>query len=181
LSSMWTYYPSDVARFHSANRSWTVYQCSSCRLLVLACCHAVIETEIMPLAWYPSSQTVAEEIPERARAFLRQAMESLGQAAGAVMLSASAIDAMLKVKGYKDESLYVRIDKAAADHVITSDMAKWAHQVRLDANDQRHADEAASLPTPEDAKRCLDFALALAEVMFVLPSRVTRGIQETQK
>jgi hypothetical protein len=59
-------------------------------------------------------------------------------------------------------------------------MAKWAHQVRLDANDQRHADEAAPLPTTAEAERCFKFAMALAEVFFVLPSRVTRGIEETK-
>jgi hypothetical protein len=51
----------------------------------------------------------------------------------------------------------------------------WAHDVRLDANDQRHADLAAIPPTFEDAKRCLEFAKALADILFVLPARVTRG------
>ena len=56
-------------------------------------------------------------------------------------------------------------------------MAHWAHEVRLDANDQRHADQAADLPTTEDAKRVIDFASAFAEFLFVLPSRVQRGIR----
>lgn len=51
------------------------------------------------------------------------------------MLAASAVDALLKLKGYTAGSLYARIEKAAEDHVITQDMAKWAHEVRLDAND----------------------------------------------
>ena len=95
------------------------------------------------------------------------------------MLAASAVDAMLKAKGYKDGSLYQRIKEAAVGHIITADMATWAHQVRLDANDQRHADESASFPTREEAQRSLDFALALAEILFVLPTRVTRGINES--
>ena len=95
------------------------------------------------------------------------------------MLAASAVDAMLKHKGYKDGSLYQRIEDAAADHIITEDMATWAHQVRLDANDQRHADESAQFPTTEEAQRSLDFAMALAEILFVLPARVTRGLQES--
>jgi hypothetical protein len=51
----------------------------------------------------------------------------------------------------------------------------WAHEIRLDANDQRHADEAQPLPDEAQAKKCLDFALALAEFLFVLPSKVQRG------
>jgi len=88
------------------------------------------------------------------------------------------VDAMLKAKGLTAGSLYERIDQAAKDQLITADMSKWAHQVRLDANDQRHSDAAAPFPSNDDARRCLDFALALAEVMFVLPARVTRGIQD---
>ena len=92
------------------------------------------------------------------------------------MLAASSIDAMLKAKGLIDGTLYTRIDNAAAAHTITPDMALWAHAVRLDANDERHADEFARLPTMADAKKTVEFAISLAQLMFVLPSRVTRGI-----
>jgi hypothetical protein len=91
------------------------------------------------------------------------------------MLAASAVDAMLKAKGYKNGSLYSRIDKAAEDHAITQEMSQWAHEVRLDANDERHADESADIASPEDAKRAVEFAEALGDFMFVLPARVTRG------
>jgi len=74
--------------------------------------------------------------------------------------------------------LYSRIEKAATDHLITAEMATWAHDVRLDANDQRHADEDASLPSQSDAQRAIDFAKALGMFLFVLPARVKRGISE---
>jgi len=124
---------------------------------------------------WPSPKTVAEEIPVRAREFLSQAIDSLHSPAGAVMLTASALDAMLKDKGYKDGSLNDRIDEAAKDHLITAEMAAWAHEVRLDANDQRHADEAAALPNAADAKKTVEFAEALAHFLYVLPARVERG------
>ena len=130
---------------------------------------------------YPSGTDVDAAIPDRARTYLDQAINSLSSPAGAVMLAASAVDAMLKAKNLKDGSLYARIDKAATDHLITAEMAAWAHDVRLDANDQRHADEDASLPDTADAKRAVDFALALAQFMFVLPTRVQRGIADAQK
>lgn len=96
------------------------------------------------------------------------------------MLAASSIDAMLKNKSYKEGSLYSRINKAAEDHLITSEMAKWAHNVRLDANEPRHADEAASLPSADDARRSIDFAIALGEFLFVLPSKVSRGLKDSE-
>lgn len=82
---------------------------------------------------------------------------------------------MLKAKGLKEGSLNQRIAEAEKQHLITADMARWAHEVRLDANDERHADEEADLPTPEDADKAVGFALGLAEILFVLPARVVRA------
>src|SRR5262249_11787782 len=160
-------------------RLWATYACTVCGGAVVAAC-ASEDTNATVLEYHPALPTIQDGIPPRATECLKQATESLAQPMGSIMLSASAVDAMLKARGYKEGSLYTRIDLAAKDHVITEDMAKWAHQVRLDANDQRHSDEDAPLPNHEDARRCLDFAFALAEVMFVLPGRVTRGIEETK-
>ena len=125
---------------------------------------------------FPVPSTIPTDLPPKAAAFLSQAAASVHAPAGAVMLTASAVDAMLKAKGYSEGSLYTRIDKAAVEHLITQDMAKWAHKVRLDANDQRHADEAATLPDEADAKRSIEFASALATILFSLPARITQGL-----
>jgi hypothetical protein len=85
---------------------------------------------------------------------------------------------MLKDKGYADEgSLYKRIEKAASEHVITEGMAAWAHDVRLDANAERHADPDYKLPETPDAQRCIEFVIALGDFMFVLPKRISEGRQ----
>lgn len=154
-------------------RCWSTYRCQSCGGIVLACSpkdenHNVTQT-------WPSSRKVEEAVPERSKEFLEQAIASLQAPAGAVMLTASAVDSMLKEKGYKDGSLYTRIDAAAKDNLITSEMAAWAHEIRLDANDQRHADDNAPLPNAADAERVIEFASVLAQFLFVLPDRVKRG------
>lgn len=128
-----------------------------------------------PTGMYPSPRDVPNEVPQRARDLLLQAYSSIQAPAGAVVLAAGAIDAMLKAKNLKNGTLYQRIEQAVAQHIITADMGEWAHDVRLDANDQRHADESVSLPSEEDVTRVLDFAEALAEYLFVLPARVKRG------
>ena len=91
------------------------------------------------------------------------------------MLCASSVDAMLKEKGLKEGSLYKRIEDASKNNLITEEMSLWAHEVRLDANDERHADEGAELPSETDAKRCIDFVKALADFLFILPARIERG------
>jgi hypothetical protein len=124
---------------------------------------------------WPTAPTVSDTVPGRARNFLLQAMASLHAPSGSVMLTASAVDAMLKNKGYRNGSLNARIDAAAKDHQITAEMATWAHEIRLDANDERHADESAEPPTKEDAERLIEFANSLAQFLYVLPARVERG------
>ena len=96
------------------------------------------------------------------------------------MLAASAVDAMLKEKNLTAGTLNARINAAADTHLITADMAEWAHDVRLDANDPRHADDARPHHTTETARRVVEFAVALADFLFVLPARVARGRTETR-
>jgi hypothetical protein len=157
-------------------RIWFIYTCGSCGGLVTAWSFKGMNDEVREI--FPSPKEVDDDIPEKPKAYLKQAIESIHAPAGAVMLAASAVDSMLKLKGYNEGSLYTRIEKAAQDNVITPEMSLWAHEVRLDANDQRHADESSSLPNPNDAKRAIDFSMALAEFMFVLPNRIQRGLNQ---
>lgn len=154
-------------------RHWKFYVCSRCGGVVTA--WATSETgQIVEM--YPSRPEVDATIPAPAKDYLKQALESIHAPAGAVMLAASAVDGMLKAKGYKEGSLYQRIDKAVQDHLITPEMGRWAHEVRLDANEPRHADDTAPLPSEVMAKKAVEFVQALAQFLFVLPARVERGL-----
>jgi hypothetical protein len=166
-------------RFESVDHSgrnrrfWSNYICARCGGAIVA---AATAEEGQVIEIYPRPSEIVGSIPERARHFLKQATESIHAPSASVVVSAAAVDAMLKELGYKDGSLYRRIEKAASDHLITAGMAKWAHAVRLDANDQRHADDGKDLPLEDDARRVLSFALALAQFLFVLPDMVERGL-----
>ncbi len=159
-------------------RIWLTYVCQSCGGAIIGSRN---QQHTTALELFPNSISVDSSIPEKAKAFLSQSLETIHAPAGSIMLSASSIDAMLKDKGYKEGTLYKRIEQAAKDHLITEGMSKWAHQIRLEANDQRHADENADLPTEEDAKRIVEFAIALGEFLFVLPNKVTQGIERTKE
>ncbi len=159
-------------------RRWQNYKCSTCGGIVLA---AAQEGNPEIIEMYPQPMLVDEAIPAKAATFLSQAIDSISSPAGAVILAASAVDAMLKVKDYKEGNLNSRIKQAAKNHLITKDMAEWAHEIRLDANIQRHADDKEPLPTEQDAKRCVEFALAFAQFLFVLPARVQRGLKDASE
>lgn len=161
---------------------WHVYICASCGGLVGAAVPVLPEQGNMPVhqpaLWIvPTATTVSSDIPPAAARYLTQAHETLASPAASVLMSASAVDALLKQRGYKEGDLNSRIKKAEDDGVLTKDMAAWAHDIRLDANDERHADHDASAKTGADAARCLEFADALADLLFVLPARVKRGRQ----
>ena len=74
---------------------WRAYACGRCAGIVCATAsgwdHEVFET-------YPASRGSSDDLPPRAKAYLEQAINSLSSPAGAVMLAASAVDAMLKAK-----------------------------------------------------------------------------------
>jgi len=158
-------------------RFWQTYYCKRCGGVVIANCDRNSRgvKEI-----YPKTEQVNEVLPNKVKVFLQQAIDSVFSPAGSVMLCASAVDAMLKAFGLSDGSLYTRINLASSSGFITNEMAIWAHQVRLEANDQRHADEEAVLPTVDDAKKSIEFTQTLAEFLFVLPSKVTRGIETSR-
>lgn len=155
---------------------WRFYKCVRCGSVVTAWAK---EDNNYTDGIIPATKSVSKDVPKKAYSFLLQAIQSIHAPSGAIMLAASSVDAMLKEKGYTTGNLYPRIEQAEKDHLITKEMATWAHQVRLDSNDQRHADQAAELPTEVDANKAIKFAQAQAEFLFVLPAMVDKGLKDT--
>jgi hypothetical protein len=73
--------------------------------------------DIVAVLVIPEPAGIDEAVPEPARRYLQQAQEALHAPDGATMLAASAVDALLKAKGYTKGWLNDRINQAAADHV----------------------------------------------------------------
>lgn len=115
---------------------------------------------------------MSDIVPEKVRNYLGQAHKSLVSPDASVLMSAASIDAMLKEHELKNGSLYDRIDEAVAKGILTQKMADWANKVRLDANNPRHADDDTPHMSADDAQRAFDFANALSEYLFLLPSRM---------
>jgi hypothetical protein len=92
-------------------------------------------------------------------------------------MAGSAVDAMLKAKGYAKGSLYERIDSALTANLLTKGMADWAHEVRLGSNRPRHADEKNPHVSPAEAAQSVEFAEALGNFLFVLTARIDRGLR----
>ena len=123
---------------------------------------------------FPALEAAAEELPPMAFKFFQQAIESKHAPDGALMLAASAIDAMLKDKGFIEGTLFSRIKSARESGLLTEGMESWAHEIRLSANEPRHADEKFDGASQEDAEQIIAFARALGEYLYVLPARVSK-------
>lgn len=165
---------------------WGAYECSTCCSLVTARTTVSAQwlSNLTPFmaqqkppaaAIYPSAETIDEDLPESPLRFLKQAVQAIHAPDGAVMLAGSAVDAMLKLKGYATGSVYERINLAVKDGVLTINMSEWAHAVRLESNKPRHADLMEPHATTEVAQQTIDFAKALGQFLFVLPARIERG------
>lgn len=168
---------------------WAVFECSSCHKLIMAEGNpGLLNQGRMPAdgpsreikRLYPAPISVDASLPPDAQRYLKQAIETKFAPDAAVVMAASAVDAMLKAKGYSSGTLYSRIAAAIGDHVLTEDMGKWAHKVRLEANAVRHADEEIKPPTKDDAGQVIEFASALGDFLFVFTARVEEGIKEAE-
>lgn len=156
-------------------KAWAVYLCRTCGSAVSAVAYGTyIDNSAAEI--YPSEKQAHEDIPPIARTFLQQAYDTLHAPDAAAVMAGSAVDAMLKAKGYEKGSLYERIDKALADNVLTQGMADWAHSVRLGSNRPRHADIEKPHVSWEEARQSVGFAEALGNFLFVLTARIERGI-----
>ncbi|MEX1013880.1 MAG: DUF4145 domain-containing protein [Candidatus Paceibacterota bacterium] len=164
--------------FGANRRHWSIYKCSKCGGVTSAY-HYNNSNKIEE--FFPKLMILDKSLPNKAFKYLQQAHESVNTPSGCIMLCASAVDEMLKQREYFEGSLYNRIKKATEDNVLTKDMEQWAHDIRLDANDERHSDYDASMASIEDAKRALSFTDALAEYLFILPNKVKRGLNKKEE
>ena len=164
-----------IAGAHSPERPWAVYACTRCGggVLVKGLDDITGKGEPLIATVFPDPRRVPDDIPERARVYLTQAIESPPE--GAAMLACSAVHVMLKEEGYEAGTILERIDKAVADHALPKSVGEWAHAVRSIADDARNADESRPHVTQEEAEQVVKFAETLGTILFVLPTRIAEG------
>lgn len=163
-----------VSRADGGIRSlWSAFTCTTCGSVVSARGQPGNTSANPPVVQiYPDDWEANTVLPTSVAKFLEQAHKTKASPDASALMSASAVDAMLKDKGLIEGSLYVRIEKAVTNGLLTAVLATWAHRVRLDANNPRHADDKNPHLNPDEAIRAFEFATALSEYLYVLPSRM---------
>jgi len=155
--------------------TWYVFYCNNCYGLVTV--ETALNNPKNITKYFPSNETISEEIPYPAKTHLEDAIKTVHSPPASIMVASRSLDEMLLAIGYKDKNLYDKLTRASADGKITSDMESWAHKVRLDANDERHPNKDSSEATAEDALNTIELLKAFAQYLFVLPAMIQTGIK----
>jgi hypothetical protein len=175
LSQRWSTLKYEGLDIHGG---WAVYHCSKCRRFILAWAPEFGEVQHI----WPQPLVLSEDIPLRVRKALDEATKIRDVAPSAsIIQSQRAVELMLHEKGVavgKNVTFNDKIKEAAANQIIIPAMADWANEIRWAANDERHlnVDDA----TPDQAHQLAEFALALAQNLFVLPARISRGLKRAK-
>lgn len=129
----------------------------------------------------PPSKSPEHVPPIAAKAFIEGADNLLdGRYTSAVAMFRRSLD--VATQQYSDEvtawKLEKRIDKFAAEGLITKDLKEWAHKIRLDGNEAVHGlDE----PTKDAAQELQLFTELILTYLFTLPAKVKANLPADQK
>lgn len=124
------------------------------------------------LRHYPTGSVhrAPADVPDRIGAIFIEAQENLvrGRFETCILLCGKVLD--LATKGMDDAwKLERRLKKLADDGKITSEMAAWAEEIRLDRNDAAHAEGEFE---ERDAEEIVGFTEAFLNYLYTLPALV---------
>lgn len=122
-----------------------------------------------------------EDTPLTVANFFRQGTSSLdgGNFDAAGMMFRKCLESATKIldENLASKKLVKRIDELAEAGKLTTDLACWAHEVRLGGNDAAHDDEPFTLEEAQDLRNFIESFLRYA---FTLPTAVKRRAKPSE-
>ena len=143
------------------------------------CCQGVIrrfipgrDDYLLPLI----KDDIPEHLPDNVGGFFKQGVDNVKQgnwdAAGSMFRKTLESALKHRFQDNANDKLVKRIEKAAEDRNLTSEMAAWAHQIRFWGNNAAHEDEPF---TEEDARQMREFTDLFLTYLFTLPEKLARA------
>lgn len=116
----------------------------------------------------PESVDVPDHLPDNILSFFLEGTGSLPERPNAAgTMFRKTVDVTLKILLPEETgTFYNRINKARDDGLLTSDLAEWAHHVRLEGNDASHDEDPF---TVEEAQSLERFTRLFLMYVFTLP------------
>jgi hypothetical protein len=140
---------------------------------------AAKRTDVVVQSIYPQRphSKSPESVPDAAAKAFVEGAENLkdGRYTSAVAMFRRAID--VGTKQFSDDvtawKLDKRIDKLAAEGLITKDLQAWAHKIRLEGNEAIHEIDE---PTKEQAAELALFTEMVLTYLYTLPAKVKANL-----
>jgi len=172
VNGMWAHNPTDPATHFS------LYDCNHCRGIILVVCGD--ESELWDI--YPASRTVPDHLPPALEQEFREAVSNLNRGAwkSALAMARATLQLAVRERSAEGNNLAEEIEDLAAKHILTTDMAEWAREVRLGGNLALHPKAGQSV-SPEEATEIIDFADALLTYLYTIPAQVAARRQQTKE
>ena len=129
---------------------------------------------LTPANFVQSRAKPPEDIPEVVERYFKQGVDNLFQnydAAGVMFRTTLEIALKIRFPKTKAKNLNDRINNAVEQGNLTSDLAAWAHEIRLGGNEAVH-DEPLS---QEEAQDLRDFTELVLLYLFTLPEKLARA------
>ena len=123
--------------------------------------------------WPRNEREVPENLPDNVATFFGQGLRNEKaqnwDAAGAMFRKSLDVATKILDPSHAHKNLFQRIEALENGGRLTSDLAAWAHEVRIDGNAAVHDDEPE---TPEDVAAIHEFARAVLLYTFTFPALV---------
>jgi hypothetical protein len=156
---------------HSADR-YTIVECDNCKSISFGGVNGGTPTRIRVL--YPiSREEEPEEYPDMVKDNYKEAVRSLGVGSykASVLMTRSALQAAMRDKQAKGNTLFQEIEDLAARHVIPDSLKDWAHELRDGGNLAAHP-EPQKIVEQIDAEGLLALAESIFQYLYVVPAQV---------
>lgn len=128
---------------------------------------------------YPSipPPTIDENLPDHVRADYEEASKcySAGLHTAAAIMCRRLIELSVKEKGAEGPNLYQKIEHLVKSGLLTPELGRVAHAIRIIGNDGAHPDYPDLVDlTQRDAERALDFVRLYTEYVYTLPAKTAK-------
>lgn len=156
-----------------ADTVWEMLQCQVCAnvTFVIRGTHSGAAYAQFPT---PRGQrSLHEACPPHVGKYYLQALAAIDTRSwdGAVLLSRSALQAIMKQQQAGGGTLQKQIDDLLSRGLIVQSLRDWAHHIRVIGNEAAHADEEEEI-TEQDAREVTQLVGHVIQYLYVVPAQI---------
>lgn len=151
-------------------RLWGVYVCEKCGGVVTAGTYLLKSRKVTEI--YPQSKIADQSLPSDIRQLWQTALDNLRDPEKSINCILKVIKSMLSDQDLTTGSILERLNQAEKKHLFSKELLEWAYEINcLEDCDQKRKKNYL----PSEEKNLVNFTLALAEFLYILPAKIRQG------